>query len=264
MNLVRSAAARLQALFNWWIADIRRRPSLIGKAGSLLIGLFVICCVCSLPFSLVSRNQPPTASAPTSAPAEAAAVVAAATSAPVATVAPEPTAVPAPTSPPTAVPPTSTPALPTEVPTPEPTATPEPPTAPPSFDDQVRNAISPVLTNGNRDLERISTIEAKEGGQIYIQWTINDNLTEGLIKAGAKLDLVKILQAIHDAGLSYNRIITEGSFSLVDTLGNAKEVIVVHSEYPRELIDKINWQNFRMDNVYVVGENVKLHRLFQD
>jgi len=30
------------------------------------------------------------------------------------------------------------------------------------------------------------------------------------------------------------------------------------------IADKINWQNFRMDNVYVVGENVKLHRLFQD
>ena len=67
-----------------------------------------------------------------------------------------------------------------------------------------------------------------------------------------------------DAGLSYSRVVIEGSFSLVDALGNTKEVIVVHSEYPRELVDKINWTNFRNDNIYVVGENVKLHPLFRD
>ena len=67
-----------------------------------------------------------------------------------------------------------------------------------------------------------------------------------------------------EAGLSYSRIVVEGSFSLVDALGNAKEAIVVHAEYPRELVDQINWTNFLNKNVYVVAENVKLHPLFRD
>jgi len=72
------------------------------------------------------------------------------------------------------------------------------------------------------------------------------------------------LKAIQEAGLSYSRIVVEGSFSLVDALGNAKEAIVVHAEYPRELVDQINWTNFLNKNVYVVAENVKLHPLFRD
>ena len=113
MSVVRSIVARIQALFAWWIADIRRRPSLIGKAGSLGIGLLLICCVCSIPIGLLNRNNQRanlTANTPavaTSAPAAAAA-----------TTAPEPTSAPEPTQ---------APALPTAAP--EPTDTPVPPTA---------------------------------------------------------------------------------------------------------------------------------------
>jgi hypothetical protein len=48
MGIVRAILARLQAAFAWWLADIQRRPSLIGKAASLFVGLIVICCVCSV------------------------------------------------------------------------------------------------------------------------------------------------------------------------------------------------------------------------
>jgi hypothetical protein len=261
MAIVRALITRIQGLFAWWIADIRRRPSIVGKAASLVIGLFVLCCACSFGLAAVGSAGQAIGIVPTITPT------------PLPTNTPLPTATPLPTNTPL---PTDTP-LPTETPlptntpgptdTPLPTHTPEPtatPTPLPSFNDQVRNAIGAVLLSGNRDVERISIIEAEEGGRIYIQWTINDNFTEGLIKTGAKLDVKNMLKAIQDAGLSYSRVVVEGSFPLVDTLGNAKEVIVIHAEYPRELIDKINWANFRTDNVYVVGENVKIHRIFQD
>lgn len=261
MAIIRALIARIQGVFAWWIADIRRRPSIVGKVASLVIGLFVLCCACSFGLAavrgtgqaigLVAANTP--TPAPTNTPQMTATPLP--TNTPLPTDTPVPTETPLPTNTPG---PTDTPA-PTNTPEPAPTQTPLP-----SFADQVRNALSPALTNGNRDLERISTIEAEEGGRIYVQWTINDNFTEGLIKTGAKLDVKNMLKAIHDAGLSYSRIVVEGSFSLVDALGNTKEVIVVHAEYPRELVDQINWTNFLNKNVYVVAENVKLHPLFRD
>lgn len=265
MAIVHSIIARIQALFAWWLADIRRRPSLLGKATSLGIGLIAICCVCSLPVTLVRRPSaqvPPTVSVsrqPTETPEGLAVAVQPSATPELPTAAPAPTALPSATPEPTAIPPTAGPTQ-----TPLPSATPEPPTAPPSFADQVRAAVSGALSKGNRDLERISTIEAEENGRIYVQWTINDNFTEGFIKDGAKDDVKKMLKALHDSGVSYERAVFEGSFSIMDTLGNAKEVIVVHAEYPRETVDNINWTNFRLKNMYIVGEKVKIHPTFQE
>lgn len=265
MAIVRSIIARIQALFAWWIADIRRRPSLIGKAASLGIGLIVICCVCSLPVTLVRRPSAqvsPTVSVsrqPTETPEGLAVAVQPSATPELPTAAPAPTALPSATPEPTAIPPTVGPTQ-----TPLPSATPEPPTAPPSFADQVRAAVSGALSKGNRDLERISTIEAEENGRIYVQWTINDNLTEGFIKNGAQLDIKNILKGLHDSGVSYQRVVFEGSFPLVDTLGNSKEAIVVHAEYPRKTVDAINWGNFLTKNTYVIAEKVAIHPAFRE
>lgn len=75
--MFQSIIARITSIFAWWLADIRRRSSFIGKAASLLIGLFVLCCVCSVGLTavrstgqaigLVAKNTP--TSAPTDAPA---------------------------------------------------------------------------------------------------------------------------------------------------------------------------------------------------
>jgi len=39
--MLHSVINRISRLFAWWIGDIRGRKSLIGKAASLVIGIFV-------------------------------------------------------------------------------------------------------------------------------------------------------------------------------------------------------------------------------
>lgn len=111
----------LDRLWSWWMADIRRRRSLAGKAASISIGLLAICCVLSVPFSLFSpRTAPPTETEQAAAaPADPTAV--SAESAP-----PEPSTVPTATTEPTTEPTATT--RPTQ--TPRPTARPRPTATP--------------------------------------------------------------------------------------------------------------------------------------
>lgn len=99
---------------------------------------------------------------------------------------------------------------------------------------------------------------------IDIQWAINDNLTENMIKTGARIDIADMLQAIDETGVSYELINFEGTFSMVDRLGNAREETVVWATYDAETVAKINWPNFLTDNVYNVAASSKRHPAFQD
>src|SRR4051812_26906208 len=51
--MLQSIIARVRSLFAWWFADIQKRKSFVGKAASLLIGLFVLCCVGSFGLAAV-------------------------------------------------------------------------------------------------------------------------------------------------------------------------------------------------------------------
>ncbi len=110
--MLRSIADRVRSVFAWWMNDIRRRPSTFGKAASLLIGLFVLCCACSFVFTALRSTG------------QAVGLVAPNTPTPAPTNTPLPTATPLPTNTP---PPTDTP-LPTN--TPGPTDTPAPTNTP--------------------------------------------------------------------------------------------------------------------------------------
>ena len=133
--MLRSIADRVRSVLAWWIADIRRRPSTIGKATSLLIGLFVLCCACSALFTGASVAGVAVGIIPTLTPSPAPTntSVPTATLQPTSTPVPTDTPVPTETPPPTNTPaPTDTP-LPTSTPEPLPTSTPEPaPTAAPA------------------------------------------------------------------------------------------------------------------------------------
>lgn len=182
MTIVRTIIARLQALFAWWMADIRRRPSLLGKAASLLIGLFAVCCVCSVPLALVRQ------------PAPSAAIVA--TVAPTVSEAEAPTRAPAPTAPPA---PTSTPELPsptaelpsptarpsaTPVPptaTPKPTAAPEPTAAAPSvakLGDRVElGGVAVTVTKAERTAQIGKFQKAQDGREFIVIETLIENVS---------------------------------------------------------------------------------------
>jgi len=57
-------------------------------------------------------------------------------------------------------------------------------------------AIEKQLGSSNReDVKRVGYFSVETGPepQVFVEWAINDNLTEGLVKSGAQMDIADIL-----------------------------------------------------------------------
>lgn len=98
-----------------------------------------------------------------------------------------PTTVPPTPGPPTTIPPTRTPA-PTKIPT----ATPLP-TATLTTRASLNAELAAALGTSNRKVARLQNVTL-EGNSVTVGWAINDNVTEGMIKTSANLDLIRILK----------------------------------------------------------------------
>ena len=233
-----------------------------GIAGKLIIvaGMLFGCMLCGVAASLIDGPDEVGEGTPA---AVAVATMAKAT---------ETEAVPEPalTSAPTATPePTST-LGPTATPeptfTPGPTATPEPtatatPTLPP--EEALRAAVAAALGKGNREAPRVKGVVLLDNGAVEIGWSINDNLTKGFVKGGARADVLDILRAVRDTGLPVTAVDLTGTFSLADVYGNVNESIVVRARYSAETLAKLNLGNILLENtIYEAADSIKVHPEF--
>lgn len=150
--------------------------------------------------------------------------------------------------------------------TPFPTDTPGPtstPTNTPEPEVYLRRQIEDALGSSNREVDRLVDFEIVTD-VLVVRWAINDNLSEDLIKGGAKLDIVDILESIDDSGIDYSEVQLKGMFPLVDEFGNSTEVPVVEVSYLSDTVDKINWDNFLFENVYEIADRVIIVPAFRD
>jgi hypothetical protein len=201
--------------------------------------LFVVVCVCWLLLRVLVENGENGKSAQATATLEqerpaTPVTVATATAIPAPTDTPMPTDIRGPTG------------------TPRPTDTPRPTVSP---TQRLQAAIRKALGDGNRNVPRVDEI-ALEDREIFVFWAINSNLTEGLIRNGARRDVVAILKAVAESGVEYSLVHTAGSFSMMDVYGNEREQVVVSLTYTQGTVDKINWVNFEPDNIYVIADEV--------
>jgi len=93
-------------------------------------------------------------------------------------------------------------------------------------------------------------------GQVYVFWAINDNLSSSWVARGAMLDMVAILKAVDETGIDFETINVAGSFSMVDAYGNVHEQVVVSLGYSKATVNRINWDNFVTDNIYLIADEV--------
>jgi len=128
--------------------------------------------------------------------------------------------------------------------------------------EKLQYEVQRVLGSSNRGIARMYKIEY-EDNSIQVGFTINDNLTNGWIKSGAKYDIAKILKAVQSSGYDYSEVIVIGTFSLTDKFGNSEESPVIRAKYTRNTINRINWQGFLPDNVYDIADSVSLHPTFE-
>lgn len=126
----------------------------------------------------------------------------------------------------------------------------------------IEGDVKHVLGSSNRNRAKVYKVE-EEGDNIRIIFAIDDNLTDGWIKDGAKSDITKILQTVQPSGNIYSEIIIWGTFGLSDKYGNSAEEIVLKVSYTPATIKKINWDNFLSDNVYDIADSVWQHPAFR-
>lgn len=183
--------------------------------------------------------------------------------APLAAVATLPPLESAPTNPPPS--PTPLPVEPTPTATPEPTPEPTATAAPVTPEDALRDNLSQALgeTANRDDLPKVDSVSISLD-VITIRWAIDDGFSNAGIRTGAQIDIKEILQVVAESGLPYAILNLEGTFSLVDALGNSSEAVVVWATYEPETISQINWPNFLHKNVYEIATTHKFHPAFEE
>jgi hypothetical protein len=155
---------------------------------------------------------------------------------------------------------------PTITPTPGPTRTPAPTKTPAPTRTAVEGLsefLERALGDGNRGLKRLQTVQEVDGG-LVIQWAINDNLTSGLVKFGAKRDVKDLLQTVDQSNIAYEFVILQGTFSLKDTFGNTAEQASVLVQYNRATVERINFAGIDIDTIYLIADDISLVPAFRD
>jgi len=122
--------------------------------------------------------------------------------------------------------------------------------------------VKRALGTSNRKVAKVSKIQVT-GQTVHVYFSVDDNLTDGMIKTSAKMDVEDILKAVQKSGYDYSEITVLGTFPLQDKFGNSKESKVLHATYERSTVDRINWQGFLTDNMYDIGDGVWLHPTFR-
>ena len=142
---------------------------------------------------------------------------------------------------------------------------------PVDYQAKVSKAIREELGKSNRDgVKRVDSIVYNNDGglgAVVIRWAINENITDGLTKKGAKMDvsnMLEVIQKLQKQGLHVKAATFAGTYSLVDQLGNNSEDKVIQAAYGGSTIKQINFNNFLDKNVYDVADDVTIHPAFKD
>jgi hypothetical protein len=128
--------------------------------------------------------------------------------------------------------------------------------------EKLEKEILKVLGSSNRKMPRLYKI-SEENRNVQIVFIINDNLTNNMIKFGAREDIEKILKKVQSSGYDYSEVTVAGTFLLTDKFGNSEESPIAIVKFKRETINKINWESFISDNIFDIADSVWLHPTFK-
>jgi hypothetical protein len=129
---------------------------------------------------------------------------------------------------------------------------------------KLRNAIAKAIGTEGLSFSVSNYFEDPSKCVFQVRFRVGDNLTNGMIRSGAKVDIQRILQAADESGLEFHEITVFGSFPLVDKLGNESLDVVTKATYEGSTIKNINWNNFLFKNVYDIAQYHWLHPAFRE
>jgi hypothetical protein len=124
-----------------------------------------------------------------------------------------------------------------------------------AIETELQNKVSKALGKSNRKASpRVTLSYPTLGERVLVTWAIDENLTEGLTKDTARIEATDILDAIHDVRPNMSGVFLEGTYPLVDKLGNSEETTVVRASYDTQTVMGINYGGgFNFKNVFERG-----------
>lgn len=139
--------------------------------------------------------------------------------------------------------------------TPRPTATTAPTPTPMTPEEALRYNITQVFGS------RLGDLETK--GHVGLGFAIRDGFTQGLVNDGAKAEIAQALRIMAESDLDIESVTLDGWFPMQDAYGNEENVRVIHVVYSRETVARINWDNFRAQNVLKIADQAQVHPEFE-
>lgn len=130
---------------------------------------------------------------------------------------------------------------------------------------ELENLLLKKLGKSNRKVRRVKVTGAEPGLPIVLRWAIDESLTEGYTKDKGRRETVEILGVIRAfKGVDWIGARLEGTYSMVDKLGNSSEDRVFLGEYSRDTIERINFEGFDFKNAWeITDEEPFIHPAFQ-
>ncbi|MGI8681425.1 MAG: hypothetical protein ACR2JO_04700 [Mycobacteriales bacterium] len=137
--------------------------------------------------------------------------------------------------------------------------------APPTPQQALNAKIASALGPGNRKgIKRVKAVTfPASSGHIEVEWAVNDNITTGFIKDGARLDAVNILKAIKSSGVPYDSVFVNGSFPLQDKFGKSTEESVVRAAYTSATVNRIQFDNISFKTIFDLADSANIHPAFK-
>lgn len=108
--------------------------------------------------------------------------------------------------------------------------------------------------------DKLQKVEIDETeGIVWVHASVGDNFTNEFIRKGFLMEVMKYMGAIKNQ--NFGRICFDGYFDLVDQYNNKQNKSVIHIEFTKNTIDKMNFDNsgYNVDNLLDLGENLRLH-----
>lgn len=123
--------------------------------------------------------------------------------------------------------------------------------------NQLATDVGHALGHSDRHgVPRVWNVSAGHG-KVVVKWAIDDNFTAGMIRTGARLDVIHILKVIErDASLfrSLKAAEVRGTFSMQDQYGNDSEDKVIDLTYSRATLDRINYGSVNPDVIFDLAD----------
>lgn len=129
-------------------------------------------------------------------------------------------------------------------------------------DEIVERLIRHRLESSNRNVDRVSSVTFDDDDRLLVTWTVNGSLTETPIKLEAWLDVLEILLAVDEAGVSHNGVDVTGTFEIQEESGERSEIDVIRASYDRSLLEAVDVASFDGGDILTLADSTFIHPSF--